>query len=177
MGDVDLNVFNRTLGEMISRASNPQKPLTEIGVIMISQQQENIRVGGRPEQWQESERARKQGGQTLLDTGTLMHSFAFEVGEGSVAAGPTAVGKNHITDPRVFRLLAFGGDVQRFARSETFVRNRKQSGRFAKGTTAGRGMTFGEHIAHYPQRDFTYIAPEAFATFGDVMKRFLVEGR
>lgn len=177
MGDVDLNSLNRTLGEMISRASNPQKPLTEIGVVMDSEMQENIRVGGRPDKWKESQRAKRKGGQTLFDTGTLMHGFVSEVNGQSVSAGPTMLGKNHITDPRVFKLLAFGGDVQRFARSETFVRNRKtrgiNKGQFKKGTTAGRGMTFGEHVAHYPARDYTYISPDAIGTFGEIMQKFL----
>lgn len=177
MGDVDLNSFNKTLGGMISRASNPQKPLTEIAVSMRSEMQENIRVGGRPDKWQESKRAKKRGGQTLFDTGTLMHGLVSEVNGLSVSAGPTAVGKNHITDPRVFKLLAYGGDVQRFARSEIFVRNRKMSGinkgQFKRGTTAGRGMTFGDHAAHYPGWDYTYIAPEAIQTFGEIMQKFL----
>lgn len=178
MGDVDLNSLNRTLGEMISRASNPQKPLTEIGGIMVSEIMENFRVGGRPDKWKESQRAKRKGGQTLVDTTALMRGNVFEVADGSVSAGPTMVGKNHITDPRVFKLLAFGGDVQRFARSETFVRNRKtrgvNKGQFKKGTTAGRGMTFGEHVAHYPARDYTYVSPEAIGTFGEIMQRFLI---
>lgn len=173
VGDTNLNNFNRTLGELISRASNPHKPLTEIGVVMQSEMQENIRVGGRPDKWQESGRAIKTGGQTLLDTGTLMHGLIFQVNGSSVAAGPTMLGKNHITDPRVFRLLAYGGDVQRHARSETFVRNRTANGKFRRGTSSGRGMTFGAHVAHYAARDYTFISPEAVQTFGDIMQRFL----
>jgi len=174
MGDVNLNTFNRTLGEMISRASNPQKPLTTIGISMVSEMKEDIQVGGRPDKWTESKRAKRRGGHTLHDTGTLMNSMVPEINGLSVSAGPTAVGKNHITDPRVFALLAFGGDVQRHARSEIFVRKRKITGQFKKGTVPGKGMTFGAHIAHYEGWDYTYISPDAIQMFGEIMQQYLI---
>ncbi len=179
MGDIDLNDFNQRLDQMIARASNPQKPLAEIGAIMVSEMQTNIEVGGRPQKWEESERVNRKGGQTLRDSGTLMHGVVFEVGENTVAAGPTMLGRNHVTDPRAMKLLAFGGDVKRFARSELFQRKRvargPNKGRFKRGTVAGQGMTFKEHTAHYPARDFTYIPPERRITFGNIVQSYLVE--
>lgn len=180
MGNVDLNKFEKTFGEMIARASNPRKPLTEIGALMVSEQQENIRVQGRPEQWEPSQRAKREGGQTLRDTGTLMRGIIFEVGDRSVASGPTMMGRNHITDPRAMALLAFGGEVQRYARTELFVRNRKKRGKnrgqYKRGTTAGRGNTIGAHVARYPRRDYTYIPPESYQTFGEILRNFIVNG-
>ena len=173
MGNVNLDNFNSTFGDMIARANNPRKPLTEIGILMKSEMQEDIRVGGRPDRWTPSKRAQKRGGQTLRDTGTLMNGLVAEVDGMSLSAGPTAVGKNHISDPRVFELLAYGGDVQRHARSETFLRNRNESGKFKKGTVPGKGMTFGDHIAHYAGWDFTYISPDTFQTFGQILQQYL----
>ena len=173
MGDVNLNEFNRTLGDMIARASNPRKPMTVIGILMKSAMQENIRLGGRPDRWTPSKRALKRGGQTLRDTGTLMNGLVPEVDGMSVSVGPTAVGKNHISDPRVFALLAYGGDVKRYPRSETFLRKRSESGQFRKGTFPGKGMTFGEHVAHYAGWDYTYISPDDTQTFGQILQNYL----
>lgn len=177
MGNVDLKEFEKTFGEMLARASNPRKPLTEIGVLMVSEMQENFRTQGRPEQWEQSQRAKREGGETLRDTGTLMRGLIAEVGDGSVAAGPTMMGRNHITDPRAMALLALGGEVQRHARSELFVRSRKTRGKnrgqFKKGTKEGRGNTISEHTARYPRRDYTYIPAESYKTFGEILQNYI----
>jgi len=56
-----------------------------------------------------------------------------------------------------------GGTIQRHARSELFVRNRitkgKRKGKFKKGTTAGRGYTFGASTATMPKRQFMGHSP------------------
>lgn len=167
MGNVDLQQFNKTFGEMLSRANNPRKPLTEIGVMMVSEQQENIRVEGRPETWEKSGRAKREGGQTLRDSGTLMRGIIFEVGDRSVSSGPTMVGKDHITDPRVMMLLAFGGEVKRL---------RDASGPVKKGRPRqDRKKSVG--TVHYPKRDYTYIPPDATETFGQIMQSYIVEGK
>jgi hypothetical protein len=173
MGDVNLQEFSRTLGEMISRAANPRKPLTIIGIMMRSEMQENIRVGGRPDTWIPSKRAIREGGQTLADSGTLLAGIVSVVDDTSVAAGPTMMGKNHVTDPDALALLAYGGDVVRYPRTELFVRERKNN-KFTGRTNPGRGATIGEHTAHYPKRDYTYIPPERFVTFGDIIEEFLL---
>lgn len=161
MGEVDLRSLNRTLGEMIARASNPSRPLTEIGVLMVSEMQENFRVGGRPEAWPVSKRAARQGGQTLRDTGTLMTGIISELDGTSVAAGPTMVGRNHITDPRVMKLLAYGGRV---------TRSRK-----AKPAKGGRARkTLGSVTMNYPKRDYTFIPPDSMLKFGEIMQGYLV---
>lgn len=170
MGNIDLKSFERTLGELISRAVNLQKPLTEIGVMMVSEMKENIRVQGRPEQWEQSQRAKREGGQTLRDTGTLMTGIIAEVGETSVGAGPTMMGKNHVTDPRAMALLAYGGDVRRLRHTSGV-----NAGKFKKGKI-GKKKT-GVTVSHYPKRDFTYISPESGQTFGQIIQNFLVQGK
>jgi hypothetical protein len=176
MGEMDLRQFNRTFGQLIANASDIRKPLTEIGVLMTSEMKEDIRVQGRPEPWVQSQRAKREGGQTLRDTGTLMTGLIAEVGEKSVAAGPTMVGKDHITDPRVLELLAYGGSVKRYSRSEIYLRKRGANGRFKKGRSdvRGKGMTLGDHTANYPKRDYTYIPPESTQTFGEIMQDHLL---
>jgi len=164
MGQVDLRRFNETFGELLARASDVRKPLTEIGIMMTSEMKENIRVQGRPEAWQQSRRAKREGGQTLRDTGTLMTGLISEVSDKEVAAGPTQLGKQRITDPRVFALLAFGGEVRRSARG----------GRLDKKGNKSRTKTLGSSVAKYPKRDFTYISPEANQTFGEILHDHLI---
>lgn len=51
-----------------------------------------------------------------------------------------------------------GGGISRAPRSETFVRNRyqrgKKKGRFQRGITSGRGISFGASSYNMPQRQF-----------------------
>lgn len=52
----------------------------------------------------------------------------------------------------------WGLSIQRFARSETFLRNRvkkgAKKGQFKKGTTNGQGMSFKQYRYQMPQRQF-----------------------
>ncbi|GGH02822.1 phage virion morphogenesis protein [Pedobacter zeae] len=57
-----------------------------------------------------------------------------------------------------------GGIITRNARSETFIRNRKKrgfgKGRFARGTTPGKGMSFKSYSFRMPKRQFVGPAEE-----------------
>lgn len=64
------------------------------------------------------------------------------------------------TDVPYAKIHNSGGIITQAARSETFVRNRRGTGRglskykFKKGTTAGRGFTFKQRTIVIPQRKF-----------------------
>lgn len=100
MGYQDDRALQKTLGEMLQRAQNPQEPLREIGFLQIQEMKTNIDRGGRPKQWPRSlrvqasrrrvmkkyrkgkytrEEAVNRGGATLRDSGTLMNSMTSEV--------------------------------------------------------------------------------------------------
>ena len=71
------NPFQRvedTFGRMIMLAGAPSKPMQEIAVVFGSSILENFRQGGIPDKWQMSNRAKKQNGMTLIDSGRLMKS-------------------------------------------------------------------------------------------------------
>jgi phage gpG-like protein len=68
-----LDDLNKTLGEMLEKASNIKPALQEIAVMQTSSFQENFIQGGRP-LWIPSNRVKKYGGQTLLISGRLMKS-------------------------------------------------------------------------------------------------------
>lgn len=177
MGGLQLNGIQKTLGDMLQRALAPEKPLREIGFLMTQEMKTNISRGGRPKAWPKSIRVQKRGGQTLRDSGTLMNSMTSEVSGNSVSAGPTAVGRKKLRDPRIMAILAYGGTIQHHSRSETFLRNRvargKNKGRFKRGTTSGRGQTIGSYTTTIPARDYTYIPDATQVTFGEIVQNYL----
>lgn len=160
MGDFQIDGLQKTLGEMLRRAQAPEKPLREIGFLMTQEMKTNIAEGGRPTAWKKSIRAEKQGGQTLRDSGTLMNSMTSEVQGNSVAAGPTAVGKKKLSDPRIFGILAYGGTIT--AKNKPLLRFRIPGGGWAR-----------KKEVTIPPRDFTYISPEAQVTFGEIIQHYL----
>lgn len=160
MGGINLDGLNKTLGALLRRALAPEKPLREIGFLMTQEMKTNIAEGGRPTAWKKSIRAEKQGGQTLRDSGTLMNSMTFEVQGASVAAGPTAVGKKKLSDPRIFGILAYGGTIR--AKNKPFLRFRIPGGGWAR-----------KKEVTIPPRDFTNISPEAQTTFGEIIQNYL----
>lgn len=160
MGHADYDRLNQTLGELLRRVQAPEKPLKEVGLLMVGEMKENIIQGGRPNLWPISIRAEKQGGQTLRDSGTLMNSIDFGLDSNTVAAGPTAVGREKKSDPRIFAALAFGATIR--ARNKPYLRFRIPGGGFVQKkevTLAGR--------------DYTYMPPETPATFGEVFRNYV----
>lgn len=182
MGGFDDSGFQRTLGDMLARASNPEKPLNEIGFLMVQRMKQNFADQASVVPWPMSKRAEKKGGETLRDSGTLMNLIVSEVqGNDGVAAGPTAVGRERITDPRVLAALDLGATIHQFARSERFVRNRisrgPRQGQFKRGTSEGKGMTFGDRVIKIFPYHYTYIPEDTFVTFGEIMQRFILAGQ
>jgi phage gpG-like protein len=161
VGDFQTNSFERTLGGMMQRIQNPEPPLREIGFLMEQEMKTNIDQGGRPNPWPKSIRAEKQDGQTLRDSGTLMNSITSEVDGSSVAAGPTAVGRKKLSDPRILGILAYGGTIT--AKNKPFLRFPIPGG----GWASVKEVTI-------PPRDYTYMPPETQQTFGDIMARYVV---
>lgn len=77
------------------------------------------------------------------------------------------------TDVPYARRFNEGGDFERAARSETFVRNRykrgEKKGRFRKGTTDGQGLSFKAHSVHVPARTFLKNTPALRKHLREVM--------
>jgi phage gpG-like protein len=182
MGYQDDRALQKTLGEMLQRAQNPQRPLEEIGVLMANEMKKNIEMGGRPKSWPRSirvqasrrrvmekyrkgkytrEEAVSRGGATLRDSGTLMNSMTSEVQGNSAAAGPTAVGRKKLSDPRILAYLAYGGTI------------RTKNKPFLRFPIPGGGWARVKEVTN-PVRDFTYMPTETRETFGEIMQRFVV---
>ena len=145
-GNANLEGLNKAIGTVIERLQNPGPALREMGMLAVSEMKGNIDRQRGEAPWVPSKAALRRGGKTLRDSGTLMNSMTFEVNGTTVSVGPTAVGKEHLTDPRIMAILAFGGD-------------------------AGRG-----HKSHIPGWDYTFISSDSQATMREIAQHYLLTG-
>lgn len=111
------------------------------------------------EKWPARERETRlsTGKPILVSTGTLKRSIQIksttkdEVVVGTAGQVPYA------------RIHNEGGQITQAARSETFVRNRYKKkpmkAKFRKGTSPGKGFTFGERTINIPKRQFMGDSP------------------
>lgn len=143
------------LGRFSQRASNLTPVMNTIGQIIRTSVIKNFEEGGRPQKWQPSERAEREGGQTLIDSARLRNSIAAKASNNKVEVGTNVV---------YAAIHQFGGKINMAARSELFVRNRYKrggkKGQFKKGTAAGRGHTIGAHSIPIPARPFLAVQAE-----------------
>jgi len=65
----------RIIGEMIARGRNIHPLQLDIAGIMHDEVEENFAAGGRDPEWPESERVKKHGGQTLIESAQLVNSI------------------------------------------------------------------------------------------------------
>jgi len=100
-------------------------------------------------------RARKHNPRILEERGHLRGSIRYQVDGNTLR-----VGTNVVYGP----IHQLGGSINHRAHSEIFVRNRvakgAHKGRFAKGTSAGRGFTFKEHKTTIPAREYLGIGAD-----------------
>lgn len=99
------------------------------------------------------ETAKTRGKPVLTGSSALKRSiFVKKADEQEVIVGPDG-------NLPYARIHNEGGTITQAARSETFTRNRKKSGRFKKGTKPGRGFTFRQHTITIPQRQYIGDSP------------------
>jgi phage gpG-like protein len=122
------------------RAVDLSAPMARIGQRLLADIHRNFREGGwYPELWPKSERARKKGGQTLVDKGLLRRSMQQESGADYAQAGSGLV---------YARIHQEGGTISIPAR----VQARRDSGRFMKTAAAGRRKKGAVGITMLPAR-------------------------
>ncbi|MGB5218562.1 MAG: phage virion morphogenesis protein [Smithella sp.] len=141
------------LEEVSSRISNMSPIMKAIGDRIAEQTKRRFESGGpapdgRP--WTKPKTPNPKRIRTLTVTGHLRDSIRYQlIGNNSVAVGTNKV---------YAAIHQSGGTIDKTARSELFVRNRSKrgdkKGKFKKGTTAGRGFTFGAHSIKIPARPF-----------------------
>jgi len=182
---LDLTAFNEHFGWMIRNARNIQPALNEIGAMVAQELRTNIDSGGRPEPFVPSIRAKMTGGQTLRDSGTLMNSISWQVGnDNTVAVGPTAVGREHLTDPRILGALIYGTTIKpKNAEYLTFQvagapRTIGKSGKTLKNAQDTFHTVRTKQVT-LPPRDasFFYVPPEVVTACANVLLEFLNNAR
>lgn len=100
----------RYLAERREAASGTSRLMDVIGEIVVSSVRRNFELGQSPEgtPWEESSRAKAEGGKTLIDTAILMNSIGYQTTGNSVEVGtPVAYAAIHHfggkTPPRTIR--------------------------------------------------------------------------
>lgn len=76
---IDDTKFKRSLRNLAARIADPGPALEQIGLVLIRSVGQNFKAGGRPVRWEKSQRARRESGQTLIDTARLKNSITKKV--------------------------------------------------------------------------------------------------
>jgi len=130
--------------------------INSIAQDMLAVVRRNFEVEGRPNKWTPlspgyKKQRYKKGytGNILTVSGGLLKSIVAQT------QGDTAVVS---TNKAYAGIHNFGGTINMPARSNAYVQNRtkrgKNKGRFARGSTAGRGTTFSARTFQVPKREF-----------------------
>ncbi len=164
---------------MIRNARNIQPALDEIGGMIAQEFRTNIDSGGRPEPFVQSIRAKMTGGQTLRDSGTFMNSITWQVGtDNTVSVGPTAVGRENLTDPRILGALIYGATIKPVnAEYLSFA----VAGEPRTTGKSGKTLKKAQATFHYvrvkqvtlPPRNIFFVPPEVVTACGNVLLGFL----
>ena len=141
---------------MLARASNPEPPLREIGMLGVGEMKQNIDEGGRPEKWKPSIRVQRSGGQTLRLSGALYNSISFGVGSGTVVWGPGGTASKYAA------IQNFGGTIK--------AKNKPMLKFFIPGV----GWIAKKEVT-IPARPFDTVSPETQMTFGEILRAFIVQ--
>ncbi|MCX7907950.1 MAG: phage virion morphogenesis protein [Ignavibacteria bacterium] len=115
--------------------------------------------GGGNQKWKKSQRALKQSGQTLSDTGRLASSIqvvATQQGNSlNIQAG---------SNLQYAAIHNFGGIIRIPARSRLYAQKRfsqsNKKGKFKKGTTFGKGFTTKSYTINIPPRPYLVLQDE-----------------
>lgn len=134
-----------------AKAKQTAELMKDISSDLESSTEKNFRSEGRPK-WKKLaestlEARRRQGktGRILQVSGQLKNSITTQSGYNFAKIG---------TNLKYARIHQFGGTIKQSARSEIFTRRRTRSGQFARGTTAGQGISFGAKEIKIPARPF-----------------------
>lgn len=90
---LDWNGLDRILGSATAASARSKAVMAEIGEALVSSTVERFETSTAPDgtAWKPSQRAEKEGGQTLVDTGRLRGSIGYEASPASVSVGSNLV--------------------------------------------------------------------------------------
>jgi phage virion morphogenesis protein len=160
------------LNKIADRAGNMRPIMKAIGDRVVEQTKRRFEKGGPAPDgtpWKPSKTPNPKRIRTLTVSGHLRDSIRSQpIGNNAVAIGTNKVyGAIH----------QLGGGIKQGARSELFVRNRAKSGKFTKGTKAGRGYTFRDRTIGIPARPFLGLSRADSEEIISRINEFIMEGR
>lgn len=170
---ITLELRHQAFDQAIARLRAVTDDLADAGraiaTVLENSVRQNFEEGGRPNKWQESKRAREQGGQTLRDTDRLYNSItaAFDAANNQVR-----VGTNVVYAPAHH----FGAHqtVVQHVREHVAIRNQA----FGRPMTP-RPVTVRAHDRtmplKLPARPFMMIQSEDWETIGDIVQAAIDE--
>jgi len=137
------------LNKIADRAGNMRPIMKAIGDRVAEQTKRRFEKGGPAPDgtpWAKVKKPHPKARGILRITDQLKNSIRYQlVGNNAVAIGTNKV---------YAAIHQLGGEISQGARSELFLRNRARSGKFKKGTKAGRGYTFRDRTIGIPARPF-----------------------
>jgi len=167
---VGIDELNRKLQAMLEKGKLDRTARLEIGNILLSEMQENFRVGGRPTPFKTSFRVERFGGQTLRRSGRLMRSLTVTATDEDVQIGSNLI---------YARIHALGGIIR--AKNKEFLsfriptglRTTSKSGKTLKKAQQQFGFVRVKQVT-IPQRDYRFISPKGLSFVGSAALRHLV---
>lgn len=150
--------FDQAIARLREKVSDLSDPGRAIALVLTDSVRQNFEEGGRPNKWQESKRAREQGGQTLRDTDRLYNSIT---GEFDAANNLVRVGTNVVYAP-----------AHHFGAHQTVVQHVREHVRQngVRVRAHGRNMPF-----NLPARPFMMIQSEDWDTISDIIQTLIEE--
>ena len=177
--DLDATAAIARIGRLALGLRDPRPMLAEIGARLEATTRERFESerepGGAP--WLPSQRAQREGGQTLTDSGRLRASITHVV-RGSGAGAEVLVGTNVV----YAAIHQFGGTVKRAARTQTLAFN--AAGRFLSRRNARRRRAgsirvafarIGEGETEIPARPFLGLSDGDSAAILRIARKHLDE--
>ncbi len=135
--------------QLAERIERPQEFLREAGVYLLSSIQQNFQAQGRPIPWERSQRAIKQHGQTLRDTGRLMNSITMKVFNNVLTVGTNVV---------YAAIQHFGGTIDK----EVSVKAHARYYKHAKASIKTRSVTYSTTVQSHSRKMNTTITARPY---------------
>lgn len=161
---ITVDLDDRELTALINRLQLKLGDMTaamdEIGGAVKLSVKRNFEEQGRPSRWQPSRRARREGGQTLSDTGRLRNSFSHRPEAHQVTIG---------TNVRYAAILHFGG---RTPARRIVARN----GKALNIPGIGLRKSVNHPGSSIPARPFLLLQEQDKVTIGKIVDRYLTSG-
>ena len=161
---VDSKQVDAALLKKIRKLRKPEPALKDMALYMVRSVKRNFKAQGRPTKWKQSQRAKRERGETLSDTGNLRGSISYMIAKSTAMVG---------TNVLYARIHQFGGTIQRPDCSPYIITDigpifMKKDGRYPAGTKFTK-----PHAITMPARPFLMFQRADYKALNKIMLRHL----